>query len=43
MKHTVVFLAALLMLSACETFQGLGRDMQAGGSHIEDFAKSVTP
>jgi len=36
-------LMALVMLSACETFQGFGRDLQKGGNNIESVAKSVTP
>lgn len=31
------------MLSACETMQGVGRDMQKGGSNLEDIARSTTP
>jgi predicted small secreted protein len=42
-KMTVVLLAALALLSACETMQGMGRDLQKGGNNLEQAAKSVTP
>jgi len=43
MKRTFLCLAALVLLAGCETMQGLGRDMQKGGSNLEDIAKSTTP
>lgn len=43
MKTLIVLLGALALLAACETTQGLGRDLQKGGKNIEDAAQSLTP
>lgn len=43
MKKLMLCVAVLAMLSACETMQGLGRDMQKGGNNLEDLARSTTP
>lgn len=43
MKMLILCVAALAMLTACETMQGLGRDMQKGGNNLEDLARSTTP
>lgn len=43
MKTTIILLAALFLASACETMQGLGRDLTKAGSNIEDAAVSLTP
>lgn len=42
-KMTVALLSALLLLSACETMAGFGRDLKKGGSNLEDIAKASTP
>ncbi len=40
MKRTVLLLAAsLLLLSACETVGGLGRDTEKLGNNIQDAVK----
>jgi len=42
MKKTIVFiLGAALMLSACNTFQGMGRDIQGAGEWTSDSAQKV--
>lgn len=33
--------AFLLALAACNTFEGLGQDVQSGGQAIEDTAEDV--
>lgn len=38
-KISMVALAALLLASACETMEGLGRDMEKGGENIEQSAQ----
>lgn len=38
-KISMVALAALLLASACETVEGLGRDMEKGGENIEQSAQ----
>lgn len=43
MKRIILGIALLTLLAGCETMQGLGRDMQKGGSNLEDIAKSTTP
>ena len=43
MKRMMLCLAALALLASCEIMQGLGRDMQKGGSNLEDIARSTTP
>jgi len=43
MKRMIWCMAALALLTGCETMQGLGRDMQKGGSNLEDIARSTTP
>ena len=44
MKSSIaILLAALTLLAACETTQGLGRDLRKAGNNIEDVAKSATP
>lgn len=40
-KHILVFLAtmtALLGLTACNTMEGMGQDIEAGGEKLEDSA-----
>ena len=39
MRVVIMLLAGLLALSACETFEGFGRDMQDAGEAIEDEAE----
>ena len=36
---TAVALAALSALSACNTMEGFGQDMQKGGEKVEDAAE----
>lgn len=43
MKRILLCAAMLALLTACETMQGFGRDLQKGGSNIEDIARSATP
>lgn len=43
MKNLLLCAIVLTLLTACETMQGLGRDLQKGGSNIEDAAESLTP
>lgn len=38
-KMHLAALMALLLVSACETIEGLGRDMEKGGENIEESAK----
>jgi predicted small secreted protein len=38
---TLTLLLATLALSACNTMQGVGEDVQAGGEAIEDTATDV--
>lgn len=38
-KSTLAAVVALLLTSACETVEGLGRDMEKGGENIEQNAK----
>lgn len=44
MKKIVMILALLsfsTLLTACNTVSGMGKDIQSGGSHLDDAAKSV--
>lgn len=43
MKKLTFCFAVLALLTACETFQGFGRDLQKGGRNVEDAAQSLTP
>lgn len=38
-KPCMAALAALLLLSACETVAGFGRDVEKGGESIEESAR----
>lgn len=38
-KVTFLALAALALLSACNTMEGLGRDVQVGGNALEETAQ----
>lgn len=39
MKTTIFFAAAALLLAACNTLEGVGRDLEKGGQAIEKAAK----
>jgi predicted small secreted protein len=39
MKKLFVIIATLSLLSACNTFEGMGKDIQKAGEKIEDAAK----
>jgi predicted small secreted protein len=39
MKNLLLIAAAVYVLSACNTIDGLGRDIQKAGHSIEDAAK----
>ena len=39
MKTLLIMVAALLALSACNTMQGFGKDVEKVGSKIEEKAK----
>jgi predicted small secreted protein len=39
MRVVIMLLAGLLALSACNTFEGLGQDVQDAGEAIEDEAQ----
>jgi len=39
MKTLLIMLAALLTLSACNTMEGFGKDVEKLGSKIEEKAK----
>lgn len=43
MKNIVLYAALALMplLSACNTMEGLGKDVQRGGEKLEDSANKV--
>ena len=41
MRLVTMLLAAMLALSACNTVQGLGRDVQGAGQAIESGAAKV--
>ena len=38
MKIMFSLLAAAILVSACNTFEGMGQDMQAGGKKVERAA-----
>jgi len=37
----VAMLGFLALLSACNTIEGMGRDVSSGGEHVEDAANDV--
>lgn len=37
----VVILGFMTLLSACNTIEGMGKDVSSGGDHVEDAAKDV--
>jgi predicted small secreted protein len=37
--YGLLFVITLLSISACNTMEGAGEDIQRGGQHIEDAAK----
>lgn len=39
MKKTAIFLIALVTLAACNTVEGVGKDVQSAGEAVEDTAK----
>ncbi len=39
MKKLFVLMFAMLVLSACNTMQGMGKDVQKAGSAVEKAAK----
>jgi entericidin A len=39
MKRIALLLAALALLGGCNTFEGLGKDIQKAGEKIEDAAR----
>lgn len=41
MRLVIIQLVTLVMLSACNTVQGVGQDVQSAGDVIEDSATSV--
>ncbi len=41
MHKIALFLAVSLVLSACNTFEGMGKDVQNAGEGITDSAKTV--
>ncbi len=43
MKTTLVLLSLIALLSACETTQGFGRDLQKAGNDIQGVAARATP
>lgn len=38
MRKTVLFLLAAVMLTACNTVEGVGKDAQSAGRAVEDAA-----
>jgi entericidin B len=36
-----IMLAFMSALSACNTIEGMGKDVSSGGDHVEDAAKDV--
>lgn len=40
-RTTIILLATLALLTACETIEGLGRDTQKLGGNIQDAVKST--
>lgn len=41
MTRTIALLVALFGLTACETVEGFGQDVQAGGQAIEETAEET--
>ena len=41
MKQLMILVAAALSLAACETIEGFGRDVQAGGEAIAETSNEV--
>lgn len=42
MKYVALFaVLASLSLTACNTFEGMGRDVERGGEHVQDAANST--
>ncbi len=39
MKKLITLLCAFMVLSACQTMEGFGKDVQKVGSKVEDAAK----
>lgn len=39
MRNIFILLAATLLLSACNTFQGIGKDIEKGGEAIQKSVK----
>ncbi|MDD5177455.1 MAG: entericidin A/B family lipoprotein [Sterolibacterium sp.] len=39
MRNTCILLAAAMLLSACNTFQGIGKDIEKGGEAIQRATK----
>ncbi|PPE71429.1 entericidin A/B family lipoprotein [Caldimonas thermodepolymerans] len=39
MKRIATLMAALALLAGCNTFEGLGKDIQKAGEKIEDAAR----
>ncbi len=37
----VLMLGCLGLLTACNTIEGMGKDVGSGGQHVEDAAKDV--
>ena len=40
MKHSVLMMSLLALLAACNTMEGLGRDIQGVGKKLEDTAET---
>ena len=41
MRISLLALIAALLLSACNTFEGAGKDIERGGEKLQDTAKDV--
>ena len=42
MKTSIAMLiAAMLVIAGCNTFEGAGKDIEAGGEKVQDAAQSV--
>jgi entericidin A len=39
MKKLVMLIASLFIVAGCNTFEGIGKDVQKAGEKIEDAAK----
>lgn len=37
----VLMLGYMSTLTACNTFEGMGKDVERGGEHVQDAAKEV--